>query len=213
MTGLKDLLKKFETAGIKATARGERDDPFTLLVGDPTFQDGTNHEQRKPVIYFVDDDFSLYNAAVPPLVSKGYVCAYTDIREVNTLEYWVQLGITPLDLIVLDLNFSMAHDEAGQSLDIPYSGVTVMRLLSKNAGEGKPLAALSRVLVASSHGRLLTSPVFTQEKNIHVYTITKGIDPSTGQGSVQQYAELIPSLVERIYDNIIMPVNKRVLTK
>ncbi len=184
-------------------------DPLTIIFSPVSGleEQVVEIDPEAPRIYVIDDHKELYDGLFAnPFMDVSYVGIYVNLRNVHRLDFWADPSVKPreTDIVILDLNLKDAKDEDGTELDLPLSGVEILRLFDRNAQEGGPFQYLRRVLVASTHGSLLSGkhlhPDIALAKNFAVYTMEKGIDPLTAEGSVDDYTTRIPVMLANIYE-------------
>lgn len=158
-------------------------------------------------IFLLEDDPRLVEEARIALTDKGYTFQEVDLskaynagNKLQTEQYWIGLGITSQDLVILDLNFKQKG--------VNYSGIEVLRFIDESKGK---LEGLERVLVATSMKQQLNSPDVCLTRNtppaLSVYGMEKATDAKR-EVKLMDYGTGLGNTVDRIYQGTERPLNE-----
>lgn len=157
-------------------------------------------------IFLLEDDSSLVQQAKQALTGRGYQFEQIDLLQayvkdrLTTLQYWQGLGITPKDLVVLDINFKQKG--------VNYNGLEVLEFID-SAKTQRQLLGLEKVLMATSMKDQLNSfdvrGTRTQPPVLSVYGMEKATNAKHEVTGI--YATDLCDKVARIYSGQETPLN------
>jgi len=126
--------------------------------------------------------------------------------------YWQDLGITTQDCVVLDLHYGNYMDPNTKTFQrIPFNGRDVLLMLAMNKENGRGLADLERVLIATS------LPLEVNPEHVHpdialisgfdVYGLEKG---KNKKDEVVGYGKSLLDRLDAIYEPFLLSEDERV---
>ena len=146
-------------------------------------------------ILLVEDDNNLAEQAMQMLQKESYEPLRVQIEYAMEFSEWQSYGITPRDLVVLDLNFKIAG--------VKYSGKDVLKVLENGKQRGI-LPGLEKILIATSmkaevDPRQVSPDIAFIDERIKMYGLEKGVNQTTRMVDSQGYAVSLLAAIHEIY--------------